>query len=345
MAYQLTILPVIIPPKEDELFSSWLFRLAVKNVTKAHTFCRFHFPGQNFWNRDIDRLIPNQTIERLSLLTEIPFKTIYDLTLRSYEQIIYETCIANSIQKWVLALGIYHRTWKSHGLQFCPGCLSNDEEPYFRKSWRLTLSVLCTRCHTLLHDRCPSCGSPVTFFRSDIGFKTAIAKNPITECSRCGFDLRQSPRYPPVIGTFGFQSKINQTILSGRWRNLHPSREYFDVLYQILKILRSKSKKFQSFNHLIMDGENLRIRELPKGKEFELFNTIQREQLLRIAIWVLERWPDRLIELSKESKFTTSRLLSDNTYLPSWMTTVVTQHLHLPSASELSAQRKKRKKS
>jgi hypothetical protein len=100
MAYQLTILPRIAKPKEGELFSSWLFRLATINLTKAHTFCRFHLPGQNIWNRDIDRLVPDIMIERLALLTEIPFQTLYQLTLRSYEKEVFEYCNNNTKQAY-----------------------------------------------------------------------------------------------------------------------------------------------------------------------------------------------------------------------------------------------------
>lgn len=342
MAYQLTILPMITQPKEGELFSSWLFRLATKNVTKVHTFCRFHLPGQNIWNRDIDRLVSNITIERLSLLTEIPFQVIYQLTLRSYEKEVFEHCNSTTKQKWVLPLGIYHRTWKNNGLQYCPVCLGNDEEPYFRKSWRLALSVACTKCNTLLHDRCPNCSYPIAFFRADVGFKTSIAPNEITVCSHCGFDLRKSPRYPPVIGTIGFQAKINTMIRTKRWRESYPSQEYFDVLYQVLKFLRSESKLFRSFNSLVKGWENLRVSDLSNESAFENIGTIEREHLLRIASWILEGWPSRFIELCKASRLTTSIVLG-NFSPPPWFVAETSRHLHLPSASELSVMRAKSK--
>jgi hypothetical protein len=341
MAYQLTILPRITWPKEGELFSSWLFRLATHNLTKAHTFCRFHIPGQNIWNRDIDRLVSDVTLNRLSLLTEIPFQTLYQLTLRSYEREVFQHCITNSKQKWVLPLGVYHRTWKNNGLQYCPQCLSNDDEPYFRKSWRLGLFVACIKCRTLLHDCCPACNSPITFFRSDIGFKTFITRNEITTCSKCGFDIRNSPRYPLVIGTIGFQTKLNTTIRTRRWHG-HPSYEYFDALYHILKFLRSTSKWFRSFNSLIESYENLRV-QLSQERDFEKISTVDREHLLRIGCWVLEGWPNRFVDLCKESKLTTSIVLKDSLVLPSWFISEANQHLHLPSASEISVFRAKNK--
>jgi hypothetical protein len=334
---------MITQPKDGELFSSWLFRLAVKNVTKVHTFCRFHLPGQNIWNRDIDRLVSITTIERLSLLTEIPFQTIYQLTIRSYEKEVFENCITNTKQKWVLPLGVYHRTWKNYGLQYCPVCLSKDEEPYFRKSWRLGLSVACTKCHTLLHDRCPNCNTPITFFRTDVGFKTSIAQKEITICSHCDFDLRNSPRHPPVIGTIGFQTKINNVLRKKTWREHYPSYEYFDALYQILKMVRSESRSFRSFTSLIASFEDLRISKLNSERDFEKICTIDREHLLRISSWILEGWPHRFVQLCKTTRLTTSIALKDGVSLPRWFIAEAAQHLHLPSASEKSMIRARHK--
>ncbi len=283
-------------------------------------------------------------IQRLSLLTEIPYETIYELTLRSYEKTIFEQSNTTNKQKWVLPLGIYHRTWTNNGLQFCPVCLSKDEEPYFRKSWRLGLSVACTKCNTLLHDCCPNCNSPVTFFRSDVGFKYTVSANTIATCWQCGFDIRNSFRYPTVIGTIGYQTKINTIIKTKHWQDRCPSNEYFDALYQILKFLRSTSPWYRHFVELIMSYENLRIRSLPTKHEFEKFNTIEREISLRIACWILEEWPHRFINLCKESKLTTSIVLKDTQSLPPWFITVANDHLHLPSASEKSIMRMQAKK-
>lgn len=335
MAYQLTILPIMTYPYKDELFSSWLFRLASSNISKAHTFTRFHLPGYNIWNRDIDRLAQDSMIERLSTLTEIPFEKIFNLTLRSYETNLFEVANKQTKQKWVLALGVYHRTWKNNGLQFCPSCLSNDNQPYFRKAWRLATSVVCTRCQLLLHDCCPNCNTPVTFFRTDIGFKIDIAPMAIVICPNCDFDLRNSPCYPPMIGTLGFQHKINRTLKVNAWHG-KPAFEYFNVLYQVLKILRSNSKCYKDFKGIIMNSEGMRISDLPVGKELETMSTIEREHLIRIGSWILEEWPARFIELCKEAKLGTSAVVRDSTTLPSWFKDEAQGHLHQPTAIELN---------
>ena len=342
MAFQLTILPIMTYPKEDELFSSWLFRLATKNVSKAHTFTRFHLPGYSIWNRDIDRLAPDTMIERLSLLTEIPFETIFNLTLRSYEKNLFEVATTKTKQKWVLALGIYHRTWKQNGLQFCPSCLSNDEEPYFRKSWRLATSVVCTKCQLLLNDCCPNCNSPASFFRTDIGFKIDIAPKEIAICPKCDFNLRNSPRYPPMIGTIGFQHKLNRILKTNSWYN-HPAYEYFEVLFQVQKILRTKMKFYKSFQGMMLGYEGMRIKGFSQDRDIEMMKTFDREHLIRVGSWLLEDWPNRFVALCKEAKLSTFAIVKDAKNLPSWFTGEAQRSLHQPSATELNVLRQRKK--
>ena len=341
MSFQLTILPTIKYPKEDELFSSWLFRLAIGNITKAHSFTKFHLKDRNVWNRDIDRLISNEMIQRLSLLTEISFEDIFNLTLKSYEGSLFEKCNTNTRQKWVLTLGIYHRTWQNKGLQFCPKCLASDDEPYFRKSWRLGTSIICTKCQLLLHDCCPACNSPISFFRTDIGFKISIGPMMLTDCIECGFDLRLSPRYPPMIGSTAYQIKINNILKAKTWKT-HPSVEYFNVLYTVAKYLRSNSKFYARFNSVIMDSESSRVNGWSKERDFERINTFDREHLLRIGSWILEDWPSRFIDLCKEGKLSTVYVLKDSKSNPEWFIKEAVSKLHQPSATDLNLTRKRK---
>jgi len=160
-------------------------------------------------------------------------------------------------------------------------------------------------------------------------------------CAKCDFDLCKSPRYPPVIGTIGFQTKINRIIETERWRGEHLSYEYFDILYQLLKFLRSESKVFDTFNSLITSSEGLRVSKLSTEKDFGKISTVEREHLLRIATWILECWPDRFIELCKAVNLSTYSVLKDRKSLPTWFRTLAQKQLHLLSASEKSILKKK----
>src|SRR5207237_99582 len=150
--YQLEILPAIVQPQDDELLSSWIFRLAEINATKVHTFCKRYFPLQQVWNRDIDRLGPRAMLHTLSKITTIDYPRLLKSTFSDYEGFLFKELNSNGNSKWIMPLGIYHRTRKRFGLQFCPQCLIKDgNRPYFRKSWRLSLSIVCPVCRLKLY--------------------------------------------------------------------------------------------------------------------------------------------------------------------------------------------------
>ncbi|MFJ1311867.1 TniQ family protein [Agrobacterium sp. P15N1-A] len=72
-------------------------------------------------------------------------------------------------------------TW----LQFCPQCLAEDAQPYFRRQWRLAIKVSCPHHRCGLRDRCPSCRSRIAVFNQ-------VELVPQHFCAVCGFDLRRA---------------------------------------------------------------------------------------------------------------------------------------------------------
>lgn len=79
-----------------------------------------------------------------------------------------------------------HRN-RSTWMQYCPLCLTADDEPYFRRQWRLASRVSCFAHGCGLRDRCPACCAGVAAF--DQGELV-----PQHLCARCGFDLRAAPK-------------------------------------------------------------------------------------------------------------------------------------------------------
>jgi hypothetical protein len=77
-------------------------------------------------------------------------------------------------------------------LQFCPQCLAEDEQPYFRREWRLATAIACARHRSRLLDRCPACGQGLAPF-------SQASLRPQNDCAACGFDLAnaKSPRLGP----------------------------------------------------------------------------------------------------------------------------------------------------
>lgn len=46
-------------------------------------------------------------------------------------------------------------------LAYCPRCLASDNQPYFRRRWRLAPFVVCLAHRTMLLDRCWNCSSRI----------------------------------------------------------------------------------------------------------------------------------------------------------------------------------------
>lgn len=272
-------------PREDELLSSWLYRLSQVNYVKAHTFAKFHFPKFQVWNRDIDKLAGNEFFAIASELTSIPVREIEALSLRSYEGSLFEQCNVNGNQKWILPLKIFHRTRLRNGLQFCPSCLTKDgSNPYFRKYWRLSLFVCCPLCQILLHDQCPFCEKPVSFFRNELGVKLSTTSLPIYRCCHCKNDLRNSPRYPCKIGVASFQIRLKKVLSLGYTKDHQYSIQYFEVLYQLVKLLTSPSKKMEGFQMLVAGCRPIEMVGSSRRMEYDRMSTLERENILPNAV-------------------------------------------------------------
>ncbi|WP_321150951.1 TniQ family protein [Aeromonas jandaei] len=71
------------------------------------------------------------------------------------------------------------------GMQYCPLCLGEDKEPYYRLSWRLAFYTFCPRHQTLLLDRCHACGAPVAFHRIEQGRPRRYDTPSLNECWKC----------------------------------------------------------------------------------------------------------------------------------------------------------------
>ena len=158
-----------LKPQQDEILSSWIIRLSHAHGYKVQTMCNFLFGRTGaIWNRDVDRLAPKKVKEILARISGATIEQVGNTTLRAYEGILFEQLNMNGMSRWKLPLGIFHRSRRRPGLLFCPQCLDEDTEPYFRKRWRLALSTVCTKHRCYLLDACPECESPLAPHRADM---------------------------------------------------------------------------------------------------------------------------------------------------------------------------------
>lgn len=352
--------PAHVKPRPDELLSSWLVRLAMAHGIKLHTFCSVTWPLKQIWNRDIDRSADLELLQTLSDKTATPLERVRATTLAAYESALYEEHKSLGPAAWLMPVGIYHRTRRRCGLQFCERCLVEDTEPYYRRKWRLAFTVACEKHHILLRDRCPSCYAPINFHRGELGDFRKFAAESLTVCNLCGFDLRASSEITPSVpvepSELGFATSLLRAIDAGFMQVsgsvVTYSHLYFAVLRQIMKVMAMRDRRIHRLRNAISTSFDLAPYNPPTTKahpDVQELSTIDRRLLLSLARCLLEEWPNRFVELSREHKIWSSlwlrhfepRSQERPRPAPFWFWSVVYEHLYrakyCPSETETAA--------
>ena len=328
-------LPCATHPLPDELLSSWLTRLAYAHLTKTYTFGKLLFPNTSLWNRDVDKLAPELVTRTLAARTATSLARVEATTLRSFEGRLYLRHNAYGNTDWLLPLGIYHRVRRSYGMLFCPQCLRQDgERPYFRKTWRLALAEVCSKCGIYLLDRCPECSCPVVFFRVELGRKSSLPDTPISHCYNCRLDFATLLGEPAPAASITQQQEWERILREGWTTEVFYPHLYFSVLHQVVKLLTSARPACATLQRVVdkhtgwspaHEDPAIRQQRIP----FEYLPIRARGGFIRQAQWLLENWPQRFITLLKQHRIASTPLLYDMKEIPFWYYSVVQENLFM----------------
>src|SRR5579859_1526591 len=273
--------PVHPHPFPDELLSSWMIRLAQANGFKLHTFCVAYFGRQReIWTRDIDHLAPAWLLDELSIRTGVPIERVQESTLRSYSSYVFEHLNERGATRWILPLGVYHRTHQAYGQQFCPKCLLLDESPYLRRSWRLSLSAVCLQHNVWLRDRCGCCGRPLAPNRADTS-RSKLRRLGVTAMAQCAYcdATLSTPVETSSLEDSRLQAQISDATAAG-YAMVGNSPVYAHLYFDGLRMLMAGINKIRS------DGHSL---------DFERASARERLVLLRDAVNLATDWPVKFL--------------------------------------------------
>lgn len=228
-------------PGEDELLTSYLVRTAHLHGLNAYRFFSYHLPKIAIWNRDFDRTASTTSLAELATIYDLPDGAAMAMTLTPYVRNICDESRwdGRSTQLWINAVGVYHCIRRRHGLQFCPKCL--EEQPFFKRLWRLSFVVACQKHKQILLDGCINCGAPVVPHRANI--------SPLS-CHHCGTWLykapviRDEPRYDEATNA---QKAILDAATTGRifWNSLEVSSGQFFLGLRSLVLLARKRCRYR----------------------------------------------------------------------------------------------------
>jgi TniQ len=190
------LLPFRPKPKEDELLSSWLVRLARGCGMGIDDFLSSTDIGAYIRSFDCDRIPSDGLVNLLHGCTGADREMILRTLLIPHIRPLFSDGVQSSSVNWswLIPLGRSGRQLAPVGFQVCPYCLCSGE-PYYRWQWRIALFFRCTGHGCLLVDHCPQCASrihPYAFSLPGLRRACGDVDGKLERCDRCSFDLRNA---------------------------------------------------------------------------------------------------------------------------------------------------------
>lgn len=290
--FRKNIWPLYVPPLLDELFSSWICRLANNHRVSPEVLINESLDKKlSVKINNIDIEADPNIIDLITKNTPIKAEEITKLFLTYYNSNILENNIPEEIFNSLHFLKVNDPKNKKNGIVFCPKCLSK-ETPYFRKKWILSTSIICCECNSYLIDYCPGCYNHFSYWNTNKN--STLIKSSITTC-KCGYDISKFsfPLSPSQL-EIDYQKYIDLTIINGFNNHTQYSFTYLTTLMFIASMIKKMVKSPRYRRKLNKIYPNLIIDiEVPSNK----WTLSDRQHLLPIAFYLLENFPNHIKDI------------------------------------------------
>lgn len=318
------LLPAHPKPLPDELLSSWIVRIAEANGVKLHTLSRLLFGShqRSVWLRDIGRLAPDWVLSKITRATGTPMSEVLKTTLNGYQGVLFPDRRLSGQLRWILPIKAWSAKRKGFGVQYCPMCLAEDSQPYFRRRWRIAFYTFCPKHNVMMYDACHFCGEPIAFHRRDFAQDIETAGT-IAHCHACGNDLREAITLPVKASNpeahahhasmlHEFSPETKTTFDMG----------YYAVFHQLCRVLVSRSNDGMLARYV--EGQ---IGCIPQFKQivcptrwgiFESLRVSERHWIALLAIWLLMGAENRLEDAWRAKAVRFNLLVKDFEDAPEW---------------------------
>lgn len=299
-------------PLLGESLSSWRQRAAL-----ANGFTLFPRAPGELVRSDSDLKPGPSAVAWLAENHGIPPQDVARMTLASLDGVLLRFRGGASVPRWVLPLR-YTRRDRPFGIPFCPLCLREDAEPYFRLRWRLGLSSSCSSHGVRLVDACSRCGHPPWPATNALRNLYEGSWIPLHECPVCRFDLRhctaEEDRHEslPVGGLF---LEDDVTLSTGE---VVDAADFAAAAWCVAQLfVRNRSaRKIHSAAPEVREvieqasqcGERA-IEWLPIGL---------RHRLTSKVAGLFRRWPESLLTFSERCGLSAEHFSVDRQELPLW---------------------------
>ena len=333
------LLPVHFQPKEDELLSSWICRLALAHGADLASFKSIIMPAQTAKRaavcHDIDRSTGSKLITTLAEKAGVPVDRVFASTLAAYEGSLFERLSRRYRPAWFTPIWSNRPFSLRPGLQYCPLCLA-QEEPYYRRKWRLACVTLCTEHGVHLLDKCTECAAPISFQKAISNGPRQHPSARMTFCYSCKSDLRRVRHESAGRHEISFQQRIERA-LEERWVEMPGigavySVFFFPVLHRLMRLVAA-GERSTSFRKSLSQRYGIKLFEIsfPKRvRKVAHLNVCERRGVLGLTRRLLDNWPDDFIEFCMTNRIYRHDFFNEQKQYPFWFSSVVDEHLRRP---------------
>ncbi len=311
------------PPFLGEALSSWRQRSGWANGYKLYPT-----PDERTRRVDSDLGLQTGVLEWLASTHLLDIQSLRALTFKNSVGRIIDGLDSRDQPRWWLRAR-YGNSTKRYGPMFCPHCLNDDDEPFFRLSWRLGFVTSCIQHDCRLLDHCPKCEFPP--WPSGLGVKGRLSDRftSLAFCWQCGYDLRSSQTMQANEGLterllegvergtlcLGNETLSSQHGLSSLWA----AGQFF---------LRKASRDWL----LLKEGRwGKFVRSLSEAsfleRSIEGLDVADRALILEGAWEIVGGGQDSLVQFLKETELKRSHFDGAANVQPVWMTALIDQQL------------------
>lgn len=224
----------------------------------------------------------------------------------------------------------YSKTFHGHGSAFCPKCLAEDQEPYFRLSWRFGFSTVCARHKILLHDTCPQCGKAPWPSACGIHKDLSASFSSMRMCPYCDFDLSTTEQFHPT----------SPTILDSLLEDQQPLIHLFDApCLEGLATIRTVCRLFlrNRARGQMLDSQtpwsDMTQRVSADGMRFNMIEAAlvaDRHLVISAALEICKEWPESFLRFCEETGISKFHFYESAEDHPSWLSELINDSLAQP---------------
>ncbi len=341
-------------PKEGEILSSWIIRIAAGCGMTATEFCKttLNIPKPNL--REIDRYPDELLLKALSDGTGVPIETIFQTSMATEEGYVF-SLTGDGETYWTITPLTSHSkiTEFTQGMAYCPACFGSDEVPYYRKDWQYAFNPICSIHHTPLRSSCPHCNLPFTFLQPVANKRIKSMPLQVSTCWSCGGNVgtfkQESHQNDDVFDhALSIQKFILNGIANGGFEvpgyGFVHTRAYLDVMHCVIDSLAIARYSTDRSNHVSRkSGLNFEKFGISNNwydrTDFEHLRAESRAKSLCLANWLMGEWPRRLVEYAKHFNLTYSKLFK-SIDVPHWLLTTARPQL-LPEQNDACSDEEK----